>query len=133
MANGGGRHLASLQPSRSEVSHLGESRVLHLQPTQREEPLKDDLSQLLQTPLSAWDESSPNPLPLSPPTGGGYLALAKLAGGCSLVRQILSGHHGGLSSLAFCQRTMTDAPQGCETESNTEIHNVQVCAVIKCE
>ena len=53
--------------------------------SQRKEmgPLKGDLSQLPWTPLLAWDESSPDPLPLSPLTREGYLVLARLAGSCS--------------------------------------------------
>lgn len=46
-------------------------------------PPKGDLFRLPRTPLLAWDESSPDPLLLSPPTRGGFLALAKPAGSCS--------------------------------------------------
>lgn len=42
-------------------------------------PLKGDLSLQPQTPLSAWDESLPEPLLLSSLTREEYLALAKLA------------------------------------------------------
>ena len=53
--------------------------------SQRKEsgPPKGDLSLLPRTPLLAWDESSPDPLPLSPLTREGYLVLAKLADSCS--------------------------------------------------